>query len=268
MDNSISSFYLVSTSIGLSKVTIQDPFADPVPNPVPSLLSLSIRESGIMSQQQSSLDYPEMKELVDRNAAWSKEMWKKDPGFFPKHYPGQRPKVLWIGCSDARVPETTIMGCQPGDIFVHRNIANTYSPQDDSLNAVMMIALQNFKVKHIVVTGHTNCVGCNQALNMSRLPPTPATTPLQRYVQPVAALARVLATEDCPPTLDLLVEENVVQQVKNLLESQIIKDDWKRRGTRGVVIHGWVYHLEDGTIRDLRISQGPPGHTPARTGDY
>ncbi|EIW65482.1 hypothetical protein TREMEDRAFT_70556 [Tremella mesenterica DSM 1558] len=213
---------------------------------------------------QSSLDYPEMRELFERNAAWSATVRKRDPGFFPRHYPGQRPEILWIGCSDARVPETTIMGCDPGDIFCVRNIANMYSPKDDSVNGVMMIALQNFKVKHIVVTGHTNCVGCQQALNVTKLPAVAPTTPLQRYIQPLATLARTLYTPDGPPTLDLLVEENVVQQVKNLLESDVIKNDWKRRGPQGVVIHGWVYHLEDGTIRDLNISQGPPGSVPGQ----
>ncbi|WVO13419.1 hypothetical protein L204_101034 [Cryptococcus depauperatus] len=192
---------------------------------------------------RSSLEYPEMKQLLNRNAMWSKKVWEKDSTFFPRHVPGQRPEVMWIGCSDARVPETTIMGCDPGDIFVHRNIA---------------------KVRHIVVAGHTNCVGCLTALNVSRLPPVPPATALQRYVRPVATLARTLATPDGPPTLDLLVEENVVQQVKNLLESEVIKNDWKKRGVDGVVIHGWVYHLEDGTIRDLNISVGPPGHVPGK----
>ncbi|GFZ46685.1 hypothetical protein JCM24511_03905 [Saitozyma sp. JCM 24511] len=234
---------------------------------------------------QSSLDYPEMKELFNRNLSWSKAMWKEDPEFFPRHYPGQRPEFLWIGCSDARVPETTIMGCQPGEIFVHRNVANTYHPHDDSINSVMMIALFNFKVKHIVVTGHTNCVGCNQALNVSKLPAVPASTSLQRFLAPTATLARSLWTEDGPPTLDLLVEENVVQQVKNLLAGEApvppqaldtsakltFAQDWRRRGVDGVTIHGWVYHLEDGTIRDLNISQGPPGSVPGKktkNGDF
>ncbi|KIR56249.1 carbonic anhydrase [Cryptococcus gattii Ru294] len=157
------------------------------------------------------------------------------------------PEMVYVirGCSDARVPETTILGCQPGDVFVHRNIANLFSPQDDSLSAVLMVALMNFKVKHIVFTGHTNCIGCLTALNVSRLPPSPPTTPLQRYIRPLATLARTLYTPDGPPTLDLLVEENVIQQVKNLMESDIIKDNWKRRGADGAVIHGWVYHLED-----------------------
>nr|XP_019014791.1 carbonic anhydrase [Kwoniella pini CBS 10737]OCF53572.1 carbonic anhydrase [Kwoniella pini CBS 10737] len=166
--------------------------------------------------------------------------------------------------SDARVPETTIMGCQPGDIFVHRNIANLYSPQDDSLNAVMMIALQNFKVKHIVVTGHTNCVGCQTALNVSLLPTTKAITPLQKYVEPLATLSKTLFIDNRPPSLDLLVEENVLQQVKNLSECDLVQNDWKRRGTYGVRVHGWVYHLEDGTIRDLNCAIGPPGHVPGK----
>jgi hypothetical protein len=146
----------------------------------------------------------------------------------------------------------------------------------------MLIALQNFKVKHIVVTvrrrphplsiarrgvtdlqGHTNCVGCTQALRMSLLPPTPPTTALQRFVQPVAALSRVLTTEDGPPTLDLLVEENVVQQVRNLVASEVIQDDWKRRGANGVVVHGWVYHLEDVSDRSpMRDRADHTGYYP------
>ncbi|WVO19820.1 uncharacterized protein IAS62_001110 [Cryptococcus decagattii] len=86
---------------------------------------------------QSSLDYP--------------YVWAKNTSFFPHHFPGERPEILWIG-SDARVPETNILGCQPGDVFVHRNITNLFSPQDDLLNVVLMVALMNFKVKHIVVT--------------------------------------------------------------------------------------------------------------------
>jgi carbonic anhydrase len=125
--------------------------------------------------------------------------------------------------ADARVPETTIMGCSPGEIFCVRNIAksvhpllgsiyrrklttSTYSPHDDSTNGVLAIALQNFKVKHVVITGHSNCVGCQQALNVSRLPSVPATTSLQRYLKPIAALASTLSTEDGPCTLDKLVE--------------------------------------------------------------
>jgi carbonic anhydrase len=123
----------------------------------------------------------------------------------------------------------------PVSVFSLLTPRSTYSPHDDSLNAVMAIALQNFKVKHIVITvsiqlvtshpqGHSNCVGCNTALNVSRLPPVGATSALQRYVAPLATLARVLATENGPPTLDMLIEENVVQQVKNLSASSTIKD--------------------------------------------
>ncbi|BEJ15378.1 hypothetical protein CspHIS471_0411450 [Cutaneotrichosporon sp. HIS471] len=206
--------------------------------------------------------YPELKELMLRNQRWAKRVGSADPGFFPRHYPGQRPEILWIGCSDARVPETTIMGSQPGDIFVHRGIANLYSPTDDSLNAVLMIALINFKVKHIIVAGHSNCVGCQTALRASSLPPVPETQAIQRYLKPLTVLARAMATEDGPPSLDLLVEENVQQQVRNLLASQVVQDDWKRRADYGVTVHGWVYQLENGTVRDLGVSQGPPGAKP------
>ncbi|KAL7419487.1 hypothetical protein Q5752_006325 [Cryptotrichosporon argae] len=217
------------------------------------------------SPQHDSRLYPELQTLVDRNARWRNAVEKQDPEFFKRHYPGQRPEILWIGCSDARVPETTILGSQPGDVFVHRGIANLYSPKDDSLNSVMMIALQNFKVKHIVVAGHTNCVGCLTALRASMLPAVPPSQAIQRYLQPLTALARALAADNHqPPSLDLLVEENVAQQVRNLLASDVVQDDWRRRGQDGVVIHGWVYELRDGSIRDLGISQGPPGSTPGQ----
>ncbi|KAI9635344.1 carbonic anhydrase [Dioszegia hungarica] len=252
----------------------------------------------------SSLDYPEMKEMFTRNAAWSKGIWKRDPGFFPKHYPGQRPEILWIGfpprpafgvllvfdrahLSDhgpiscqARTPEcqkqpswavnqetSSYTGMSPSEVHHPASSDVHLSSARRTINAVMMIALQNFKVKHIVVTGHSNCVGCNSALNMSRLPPVPATTPLQRFLGHTATLARTLATESGPPSLDLLIEENVAQQVRNLLESDIIKQDWKRRGPDGVTIHGWVYQLEDGTIRDVNVSQGPPGQVIGKKAD-
>ncbi|KAL7422312.1 hypothetical protein Q5752_002958 [Cryptotrichosporon argae] len=179
--------------------------------------------------------YPELQTLVDRNTRWRTAINRQDPEFFKRHYLGQRPEILWIGCSDARVPETTILGSQPGDVFVHRGIANLYSPKDDSLNSVMMIALQNFKVKHIVVAA------------------------IQRYLAPLTALARALAADNTqPPSLDLLVEENVAQQVRNLLASDVVQDDWRRRAQDGVVVHGW------GSIRDLGISQGSPGSTPGQ----
>ncbi|BEI81101.1 hypothetical protein CcaverHIS002_0202610 [Cutaneotrichosporon cavernicola] len=214
------------------------------------------------NEKHNSDVYPELKELLMRNQRWAKHTNARDPSFFPRHYPGQRPEVLWIGCSDARVPETMIMGSQPGDIFVHRGIANLYTPNDDSLNAVLMIALINFKVKHIIVGGHSNCVGCQTALRASLLPPVPETQAIQRYLKPLTQLARLMATEEGPPSLDLLVEENVAQQVTNLLASQVVQDDWKRRGQFGVTVHGWVYQLENGIVRDLGVSQGPPTAKP------
>lgn len=128
----------------------------------------------------------------------------------------------------------------------------------------MLIALINFKVKHIVVAvsgpwsflshpelsltrsqGHSNCVGCQTALRASMLPPTPETQAIQRYLRPLTALARAMRTEDGPPSLDLLVEENVAQQVRNILASDVVAADWKRRGADGVHVHGWVYQLEN-----------------------
>ncbi|ORY27783.1 carbonic anhydrase [Naematelia encephala] len=165
----------------------------------------------------SSIAYPDIKELFDRNREWSKQVHASDrdvrclrirliPQSF-SHYPGQRPKILWIGCS------------QPGDIFTHLNIGE----------AIMLIALQNCPVVHIVITGHTNCVGCQQDLNVASLPPMPPSYALQP--------GQDMFTADSPPGLD------------NLLASDAVLNDWKRRGDAGVVVHGWVYHLENASVQ-------------------
>lgn len=103
----------------------------------------------------------------------------------------------------------------------------------------------HFPLLTTILQGHSNCVGCQTALRASALPPVPETQAIQRYLKPLTALARAMATEDGPPSLDLLVEENVAQQVRNLLHSQVVQDDWKRRGKNGVTVHGWVYQLEN-----------------------
>lgn len=174
------------------------------------------------------------------------------------------------------------------------NCDSLYTPADDSLNAVMMIALLNFKVKHIVVAvslctreasshpqGHSNCVGCQTALRASMLPPVPATQAIQRYLKPLTALARAMhnvrrAAVPRPPrrgmTLFVLLsadaKENVGQQVRNLLACQLVAVDWQRRGENGVTVHGWVYQLENGTIRDLGVSQGPPNAKVGRKAGF
>jgi carbonic anhydrase len=115
--------------------------------------------------------------------------------------------------SDARVPESTLFNAAPGEIFVHRNVANTYSQQDDSINSVIMLAIQNLKIKHIMVVGHTACVGCQSALSASMFPEGPSTTPLQRFLKPLITLARRLKDElGHPPSLDLLVEVSAPRQ--------------------------------------------------------
>lgn len=102
--------------------------------------------------------------------------------------------------------------------------------------------------------GHSNCVGCQTALRSSMLPPVPETQAIQRYLKPLTQLARAMTTEDGPPSLDLLVEENVAQQVRNLLASQVVQDDWKRRGQYGVTVHGWVYQLENVSVPPQLLS--------------
>jgi carbonic anhydrase len=156
-------------------------------------------------------------------------------------------------CQELNLPQNP-----PYKLAVADTLRSLYTPSDDSLNAVLMIALINFQVKHIIVCvrnitlvlylhlqGHSNCVGCQTALRSAALPPVAETQAIQRYLRPLTSLARALKTEDGLPSLDLLIEENVIQQVKNLVESPIVQDDWKRRGKKGVTIHGWVYQLEN-----------------------
>ncbi|OBZ74408.1 Carbonic anhydrase 2 [Grifola frondosa] len=186
--------------------------------------------------------------LLANNDQWAEDVQRAEPGFFQQCAKGQAPKVLWIGCADSRVPESVLTACKPGEIFVHRNIANQFHPSDDSALAVLTYAVDHVGVSHVIVVGHTNCGGaaaCHAAAN----DPAAAAPdgPLGRWLGPLTDLAK-------GRDLTELVEANVRAQVANLANAETLKSAWERG--KDVQVHGWVYEIETGRLRDLGISVG------------
>ena len=186
-------------------------------------------------------------ELLDRNKAWSAAVSEKDPEFFPRSAASQAPQYLWIGCSDSRVSASQIVGSQPGEVFVHRNIANVVVHTDFSCLSVMQYAIEVLKVKHVIVCGHYGCGGVNAALGDQS---HGLIDNWLRHIKNVASLhADELAQVDEARRSDLMCELNVREQVENVCRTTIVQDAWKRGDTLSV--HGWIYGIEDGILRDL-----------------
>jgi len=207
----------------------------------------------------ASQDFPVVSRILASNAQWAEDVSRKDPTFFEKMAMGQAPKVLWIGCADSRAPESVLAAAKPGDIFVHRNIANQVHPGDDSVLAVLTYAIDHLGVEHVVVAGHTECGGAAAALQASAAPapPIPANTPLGRFLTPMIDFVRSLNVADLPKAEALMtvIEENVKQQVKHVAESDILKGAWA--SGKKIYIHGWVFELDKGKLRDLEVTVGP-----------
>jgi carbonic anhydrase len=203
-------------------------------------------------------DFPATARLLSANAQWAEDVTKVQPGFFEESAKGQTPKVLWLGCSDSRVPESVIMACKPGDIFVHRNIANTIHLNDDSLRSVIKYAVDHVKVEHIVLCGHTNCGGAAACYSLALTPPTTAPPPdssdasLARWLTPLINLAAKSATsKNQTEGVRYLVDENVKMGVENLKKIDVIQNAWA--AGKKLYVHGWVYELETGHLHDLNI---------------
>ncbi|ESK89849.1 carbonic anhydrase [Moniliophthora roreri MCA 2997] len=209
--------------------------------------------------------------LFSNNAQWATDVDRAEPGFFAQQAKGQAPKVLWIGCADSRVPETTLTGARPGDIFVHRNIANQFHLDDDSVLAVLTYAVDFLGVEHVVVVGHTECGGAAACFNAAPsfqpghacavVPTLPTSAPLNKWLQPLTALAASLQLSSVPASeaLPIIVEENVKAQVENLAQSPVIMNAWQNKSAKGkdVWIHGWVYDISQGKLKDLGVTRGP-----------
>jgi len=205
--------------------------------------------------------------LLAGNAKWAEAVDRAEPGFFQRSALGQYPKVLWIGCADSRVPESILTGARPGDIFVHRNIANQFHPDDDSALAVLSYALAVVGVEHVVVAGHTCCGGaaaCYQAAATAAATSSESSdtqqTALSRWLTPLTNLVASLnIPADTPPdaALERIIHENVKRQVKHVCAAEPVQQAWAVG--KHVWVHGWVYDTASGRIKDLAVSRGPLG---------
>lgn len=192
------------------------------------------------------------KELLEGNIEWVNKTNKENPTFFHKLADGQKPNYLWIGCSDSRVPATEITGTVPGSIFVQRNIANMVVHTDSNLLSVVYYAVKQLRVKHIIVCGHYGCGGVAAALSNEKF------GFLDNWLLNIKDVYRLHAQEldaikNEEEKFNRFVELNVLEQVKNLSKISFIQEEWELGDFPH--IHGWVYSLADGLLKDLHISE-------------
>ena len=201
--------------------------------------------------------HPGIPDLIARNRAWAKGKTAVDPGFFERLVDRQTPPYLWIGCSDSRVPANEIVGLDPGEMFVHRNVANLAPAHDTNFLSVLQYAVQVLRVRHVLVVGHYGCGGVRAALQGLKL------GLIDHWLSPIRALARAHAAEldalpDEAARLDRLCEMNVLRQVENVAINPFVTEAWAAGQTLSV--HGWCYALADGLVTDLGTTvSGPPG---------
>ncbi len=195
----------------------------------------------------------ELKHLFSQNRAWADGIRARDPEFFQKLSRQQSPEYLWIGCSDSRVPANEIVNLLPGELFVHRNVANVVVHTDLNCLSVMQFAVDVLKVKHIIVCGHYGCSGVRAALRRERIG---LADNWLRHVQDVAEKhqACVEAGRGEEARMNLLCELNVIEQVGNVCHTTIVRDAWHRG--QDLTVHSWIYGLKDGIIRSLGMSIG------------
>lgn len=186
-------------------------------------------------------------QLLDRNVAWADAKTRDDPGFFRRMAEQQTPAYLWIGCSDSRVTANDVLGLDPGEVFVHRNIANVVHTSDLNILSVLEFAVDHLKVEHIIVCGHYGCGGVARSLASER------GALLDHWLQPITMLYRkhrdVLAGMSDETLLDRLCEINIEMQVRRLAATPIVENAWRRGQTLN--LHGWIYAIHDGLLRDL-----------------
>jgi carbonic anhydrase len=188
------------------------------------------------------------KKLILNNKAWVHEKLEHKPNFFKDLSREQKPEFLWIGCSDSRVPAEEITGTQPGEIFVHRNIANLVVHTDFNLLSVLQFAVDFLNVKHIIVCGHYGCGGVKAAMSNSRF------GLLNKWLRSIKDTYRIYRTEldmivDQEKKTNRLVELNIIEQVHNLTKTSVVQRAWFKH--KRPIIHGWVYGLDSGLIKEL-----------------
>jgi carbonic anhydrase len=196
-----------------------------------------------------------LRHLFDLNKAWSEKIRLQEPDFFRKLSHQQSPSYLWIGCSDSRVPANQIVGLLPGELFVHRNVANVVVHTDLNCLSTIQYAVDVIKVKHIIVCGHYGCSGVRAALRDDRLG---LVDNWLRHVRDVQQKheARLAALSEEDQRWDRLCELNVIEQVVNVCQTTVVQDSWQRG--QELAVHGWIYSVEDGLLRDLHTDIGQP----------
>ena len=191
-----------------------------------------------------------LEKILENNKKWAAAKLTNDPKYFKRLAGGQKPDILYIGCSDSRVSAEEVMGVQPGEIFVHRNIANLVVSTDNNLNAVIQFAVANLKVKHIIVCGHTECGGVKAALYPSDV------GQLNSWLQTLRDVIRLHysqlnAIKDPKKRFEKLVELNVREQCINIIKIDHVQRSWYKTGLPS--IHGWVFNVHTGRLKDLKL---------------
>ncbi len=193
-----------------------------------------------------------LKQLFNNNLEWAEKMTKADPEFFERLAHQQAPEYLWIGCSDSRVPANEIIGLLPGELFVHRNVANLVIHTDMNCLSVMQYAVEILQVKHIIVCGHYGCGGIQAAIDLQ------PHGLIDNWLGHLRDIYRKYEEElqnfeSKHELLERLCELNVVEQVKNVAQSTIVQDAWRRKQT--LWVHGWIYGVNDGLLKDLGVTR-------------
>jgi carbonic anhydrase len=191
------------------------------------------------------------KQLIDNNRDWVESKLKENPNFFKRLAEGQSPPVLWIGCADSRVPANEIIGAQPGEVFVHRNIANMVLHTDMNMLSVLDYAVNALKVSHVIVCGHYGCGGVKAAMGNQSI------GIIDNWIRHIKDVYRFHYKEldlikDENERFDRFVELNVIEQVHDLAKTSIIQKAWETG--QNVMIHGWVYGVHNGLIKDLNVN--------------
>jgi carbonic anhydrase len=189
--------------------------------------------------------------LFENNKEWAAQINKEDPTFFETLSKQQSPKYLWIGCSDSRVPANELLGMQPGEVFVHRNIANQVIHTDLNCLAVIQFAVDILKVEHVIVCGHYGCGGVNAAFHDQSFG---LIDNWLRHIQDIYRFnkKKLEAVTDEHKRIDLLCDLNVMEQVANVCNTTVLRNAWLNK--QEVTVHGVVYNLQDGILKDLKVS--------------
>ena len=191
-----------------------------------------------------------LQDLFTHNRAWAAQMEAERPGFFTNLKSQQKPKYMWIGCSDSRVPANQITGLEPGEVFVHRNVANVVVPTDLNCLSTVQFAVDQLKVEHLMVVGHYGCGGVKAALENIRVG---LADNWLRHIKDVRDRhGALIAAAPESARLDILCELNVIEQVMNVAQTTVMQDAWS--SGQKVSLHGWVYGLKDGLLQDLHIT--------------